>query len=110
VQQLSVNGVMWPETPLAIASMRSRYDQALRGGWCQGVGSSCGHADHDDRRNARMIFFVVLVVLLLAGTALIVGGWRRRMPAELDPDWWARFERDFRAYAQRVSHRRADNQ
>jgi hypothetical protein len=64
--------------------------------------------DRDALEVHGMILFVVLVVTVALGTALVVGRWRRRMPADLDADWWPRFERDFRAYARRVSQQRAD--
>ena len=44
---------------------------------------------------------IVLVVLAVAcGTAAIFAAVRRlRTPAELRGNWWAEFEREFRAYA-----------
>ena len=51
------------------------------------------------------VLAIVLVVLGVAcGTAAIFAAVRRlRTPAELRGDWWAEFERKFRAYARRAA-------
>jgi hypothetical protein len=51
--------------------------------------------------------FVVLLacVLLLALSAvyLLARSRRRQAPPEPEGDWWPQFEREFRAYAERIS-------
>lgn len=48
-----------------------------------------------------IVLFVVPSALLTA--FVVLAGWRRsRTPAELRGDWWARFEEEFRAYADRT--------
>ncbi len=49
-----------------------------------------------------MIVLVVVVLLVVGlGVGLMRLAWSRSRPPELRGDWWKRFERDFRAYAQR---------
>jgi hypothetical protein len=56
-----------------------------------------------------MILLVLLALILLAvALRLAIPAVRRwRMAAELRGDWWPRFEREFRSYAQRARSSRA---
>jgi hypothetical protein len=49
-----------------------------------------------------MILLIVVGVALVAlGARLLLPLWRRRRtPPQLRGDWWARFESEFRAYAE----------
>jgi hypothetical protein len=54
---------------------------------------------------------IVLPIILLTLPSLLLGTYvtvsarrRRRTPPELQGDWWARFESEFRAYAARVAN------
>jgi hypothetical protein len=57
-----------------------------------------------------------MIALALLGAALLVAlAWalvvlvqRRRKPPELRGDWWGRFEREFRAYCERVADSRGE--
>jgi hypothetical protein len=52
-----------------------------------------------------MIVVLLACVLALAFSAvyLLADSRRQRTPPELETDWWPQFEREFRAYAARVS-------
>lgn len=52
---------------------------------------------------------IILTVLLVSIPSVLLGAYvtladrcRRRTPPELRGDWWAQFEREFRAYAERA--------
>lgn len=58
---------------------------------------------------------IILTVLLVSIPSVLLGAYvtladrcRRRTPPELRGDWWAQFEREFRAYAERAANRTAD--
>lgn len=54
-----------------------------------------------------MIIAMVAISVLVLGLCVYIGIRQiaeQRTPSELRGDWWAGFERDFRAYARQASH------
>jgi hypothetical protein len=73
-------------------------------------GVARGHGSHRISRATEELRVLVLIGIVIVLTA--IGGVglytvrRRRTPYDLPNDWWAEFERDFRAYARSVTPRR----
>jgi MYXO-CTERM domain-containing protein len=52
---------------------------------------------------------VCIALVVLAALGLAWGWRRRRIPAELRGDWWARFESEFHDYAARAPNSASDS-